>query len=168
MTKKILLGLGIVAIIFGLIVAVQNQAEAGTMEKDSMMEDKMMMGKMMTEAQYVKGELTSPADDKPFGGEAVGTYYIRVRGDDQVRVFAKLDTSPSQDSVFEGWLVDVDSDYKLSLGKTNHRDVLFFTQRMVNPWIYDVLVITQEPMDDTDPSPHTPIGGSPLGASFGQ
>lgn len=70
--------------------------------------------------------------------------------------------------VLEGWLVDMDSDYKLSLGKADSHGKITFSQPMVNPWIYDVLVITEEPIDDSDPTPNTPVGGIPLDEPFGQ
>jgi len=153
MMKKTLLGIGIAAMVFGLIAALQNQAEA-----ESIMKDRL----------FLWAELTSPADGKPFGGEeVVGDYYIRVRNGEQVRVFANLD-SPPAGTVLEGWLVDVESDYKLSTGKANDRNILIFGQRMVNPSIYDVFVITAEPIDDTDPAPTLPpIGGAPIGELFG-
>ena len=76
---------------------------------------------------------------------------------------------PSSDMVFEGWLVDVDTGYKLSLGQFNtQNDGLFFEQDIVNPWIYNVLVITEEPVDDTNPAPNMPVGGVPLSEPFGQ
>lgn len=158
--RKTILGIGIAAMVFGLIAVIQNQAEAQSMEKDSMMK--------MMDRQFLWGELTSPADDKPFGGEeVVGDYYVRVRNGEQVRVFANLDAAPSG-TVLEGWLVDVESDYKLSTGKANDRNILIFGQRMVNPSIYDVLVITAEPIGDTDPAPTLPpVGGAPIGEVFG-
>ena len=151
MTKKILIVLVVAATVVGLFAFGQNDAEA---EK---------------KRQFLWAELTSPAEDKPFGGEeVVGDYYIRIRGGEQVRVFANLDDPPSG-TVLEGWLVDVDSDYKLSVGKANDRNVLVFGQRMVNPSIYDVLVITAEPIGDTDPAPTLPpVGGAPIGEVFGQ
>jgi len=62
----------------------------------------------------------------------------------------------------------VDSGYKLSTGQLSERYVLVIHQRMVNPSIYDLLVITEEPMNDTDPSPNIPIGGAQLAEPFGQ
>ena len=117
---------------------------------------------------FIRGDLTSPADDKPFGGIVVGDYFIRVNGND-IRINTEFDTTPSEGIVYEGWLVDVDTGYKLSLGQLNEQsNELFFSQEIVNPWIYNVLVISEEPMGDTDPSPDTPVGGVPLKAPFGQ
>ena len=44
---------------------------------------------------------------------------------------------------------------------------LMFSQSMVNPWIYDVLVITEEPIGDSDPAPNVPVGGVLLETPFG-
>ena len=117
---------------------------------------------------FIRGDLTSPADGKPFGGDVVGDYFIRVNGND-IRINTEFDAAPSEGTVYEGWLVDVDTGYKLSLGQFNeYSNELFFSQEIVNPWIYNVLVISEEPMGDTDPSPDTPVGGVPLKAPFGQ
>lgn len=50
----------------------------------------------------------------------------------------------------------MDTGYKLSLGKANHEGKLLFSQPMVNPWIYDAIVITEEPIGDTNPAPNVP------------
>lgn len=57
--------------------------------------------------------------------------------------------------------------YKLSLGLLKDGK-LAFTQRMVNPFIYDLVVITEEPTHDTDPNPHTPVAGVQISEPFGQ
>jgi len=112
MNKKILIGLVIPAMVIGLFTIGQDQAEA---EKDK---------------KFLWGELTSPADDKPFGGEEiVGDYYVRVRNGDQVRIFANLDNPPAG-MVLEGWLVDTDTGYSLSTGKANDNNVLIFSESL--------------------------------------
>ena len=79
----------------------------------------------------------------------------------------RMSSIPNNASL-EGWLVDTNTDYKLSLGKVNEKGNLVFGQRMINPWIYDVLVITEEPIDDADPAPNKPVGGIKLQTPFGQ
>ena len=141
--------------------------EKEAMEKKAMMEKEAMEKDVMKKRVFFRGQLTAPAGDAPFGGEITGDYYVRVRNNEQVRVFASIDSIPNNVNL-EGWLVDVDTDYKLSLGKINEKGNLVFGQRMINPWIYDVLVITEEPIGDTDPSPHKPVGGVKLQTPFGQ
>ena len=66
--------------------------------------------------------------------------------------------------VLEGWLVDVDSDYKLSIGQFNTgNNRLHLNQDMVNFGIYDILVITEESLNDENPAPNKPVGGVLLG-----
>jgi len=128
-------------------------------------------------ARAFRGTLTEPSGGAPFGGDVVGEYRISVRGN-QVGISAWVDLSPMGSYVFEGWLVDMQTGYKLSLGALSHGDddddddegrmVLEFHQRMVNVWTYGVLVITTEPSRDLDPNPATPAAGALLPAPFGQ
>ena len=162
MTKTIFVGLGITIVTLGIIMSLSiadNQADALKTER----------GLETASTIFQGGDLTSPADDKPFGGDVVGDYFIRVNEND-VRILAEINDPPSSGMVYEGWLVDPDSDYKLSTGQFNDQsNILFFAQEFVNPSIYNVLVITEEPIGDTDPGPTLPpVGGVPLGAPFGQ
>jgi len=66
------------------------------------------------------------------------------------------------------WLVDKDTGYKLSIGQFNEDNRLYFYQNMVNPWIYDILGVTEEPIGDIN-SINTPaIGGVHLVEPFGK
>ena len=146
------------------------------MDKESMMMDKeksMMMDKMMVDDEMMMmmdgpmtGSLTAPSGDAPFGGKSVGTYSIYVENGDHVKVTSTI-KSTSSGMVQEGWLVDMDSGYKLSLGKADSHGELMFSQSMVNPWIYDAIVITEEPIGDSDPAPNVPVGGILLDTPFG-
>jgi hypothetical protein len=118
------------------------------------------------QVENIKGDLTAPSDDKPFGGDNIGDFTLKLNGNN-VNIAAQVDTSPSEGNVLEGWLVDVEKDYKLSLGGVDKNGKLSFSQNMVNPLTYNVLVITEEPDDDTDPNAATPIGGSELQRPFG-
>jgi len=131
------------------------------------------------EARAFRGDLTAPSGGAPFGGDVVGEYRISVRGG-QVTISAWVELDPPAGYVFEGWLVDMQTGYKLSLGGLaghGHGDdddddegrmVLSFHQRMVNVYTYGVLVITAEPTRDLDPNPAMPVAGAPLPAPFGQ
>ena len=144
------------------------EKQNNTMEKSS---DAQQLQTISNDMTFLKGELTSPIgddpSDDPFGGDKiVGDYYVRIRDGEQVRVFANLNPAP-EGTVLEGWLVDFESGYTLSTGKANDKDVMIFTQLMVNPSIYDALVITAEPIRDTDPAPAVlHIGGAPIGELF--
>jgi hypothetical protein len=119
----------------------------------------------LASAQEFEGQLTAPQGEQPFGGAAVGTYMVEVRGN-RVEVRATLDQGPASGQVHEGWLVDPQTGYKLSLGLVEGGS-LRFEQAMVNPWTYGMLVITSEPAGDADPNPAQPVGGAMLQAPFG-
>ena len=133
------------------------------MMSDKDMDDKMMM--MMMDGPMT-GSLTAPSGDAPFGGSTVGTYSISVEHGDHVTITTHI-KSTSSGMVQEGWLVDMDSGYKLSLGKADSHGELMFSQPMVNPWIYDAVVITEEPIGDSNPAPNVPVGGILLETPFG-
>lgn len=105
----------------------------------------------------LQGTLTAPSGDKPFGGAAVGSYSTNVNGH-TVTITATLNQAAQTGKVFEGWLVDTNTGYKLSLGQLDGTK-LQFTQSMVNPSIYKLVVITIEPVGKTDPNPSGVIAG---------
>jgi len=153
-------GIGFAALIFGVLLTpiAFNQAEA------------IAPDRTLTETPstfYLRGDLTAPSGDAPFGGEDVGKSLVKVNEND-IRALLVFDWSPSEGMVYEGWLVDMATGYKLSLGVFDDRNHLHFSQTIVNPWIYDVLVVTEEPIGDTDPSPNKPVGGKLLQEPFGQ
>ncbi len=171
MRKIASVGLALAAIVLGLTLSPLAQYEANA----AMMEEKMMKDKMMEKPVSIKGDLTSAKGDKPFGGDLIGNYMVKAK-DNKVRLIAKVDkvmmdkmmeNKIMEGKVLEGWLVDVQSGYKLSLGELEG-NTLVFTQKMVNPWIYDLLVITEEPANDADPGPNMPIGGAQLAEPFGK
>ena len=160
MNTKQITGIAMMAIVFGLILSptlASNKADA-----------------TIDETQYafsMKGALTAPEGDKPFGGDhVVGHYFIRA-SDHQVQIVAEFEATSSPDQVLEGWLVDVDTGFKLSTGlfsdETN-TNRLYVVQEIANPWIYDVFVVSEEPIIDNDPNPDTPVGGVALSKPFGQ
>ena len=112
------------------------------------------------------GDLTSPSGDKPFGSDNAGTYSIGVK-DEFTTIYAQLDSRASPGMVFEGWLVDVQTGEKLSTGifKEDVKRGIF----TLDPGFhYDVFVITEEPLIDSDPAPNKPVAGVPLITPFGQ
>ena len=137
------------------------------MMKDKMMKDDYMMKtSMMMEDGPMKGDLTAPSGDDSFDGKIVGTFSIFVDDSDHVMIRTYIENT-SSGMIQEGWLVDMDSGYKLSLGIAHDNGKLYFSQQMVNPWIYDAIVITEEPIGDSNPKPNTPVGGVLLETPFG-
>ena len=117
--------------------------------------------------EKIEGKLTAPSGDKPFGGDDVGTIEIEYNKNN-VSIMAELNKSPSEGMVFEGWLVDLDTGYKLSTGLLDENNAQTFEQVIVNPYIYNVYVVTEEPSEDVDPNANVPAGGFALPSPFGQ
>ena len=159
MNTKTITGFAMMALVFGIALSpiLSNEAEAANILRPSKV--------------IVQGDLTSPMDDKPFGGEVVGNYYIQVR-DDRATISVRVDAKASQGTVYEGWLVDADSGVKTSFGiiqNSEYRQIgVQLTTSVENNFNNDLVVITEEPVVDTDPAPHTPVGGAVLGNPFGQ
>jgi len=151
--------IALMALIFGIIMAPIAITQAEAIAPNKTLAD-------TPDTFFIRGDLTEPAGEAPFGGDATGKYLIRVNGQ-YVSILTFFESSPSEGMVHEGWLVDMATGYKLSLGQSDTRNHLFFSQTIVNPWIYDVLVITEEPIGDTDPSPNKPVGGILLEEPFG-
>jgi len=159
MNTKTITGFAMMAIVFGLMLSpvLSNEADATNILRPSKV--------------IVQGDLTAPMDDKPFGGDVVGDYYIQVR-DDQATISVRFDAKASPGTVYEGWLVDADSGVKTSFGiiqGSEYRQMgVQLTTSVESNFNNDLVVITEEPIVDTDPAPHTPVGGAVLGNPFGQ
>ena len=117
--------------------------------------------------EKIEGKFTAPSGDKPFGGDEVGMIEIEYNKN-HITVMAELNKSPSEDMVFEGWLVDPETGYKLSTGLLDENNAQTFEQMIVNPYIYNVYVVTEEPTEDVDPNANVPVGGFALPSPFGR
>lgn len=101
-----------------------------------------MMDNRVIKSSHMKDDLTAFVGDAPFGCKTVGTYFMAVQANDQVKVVTNI-KSVSSGMVLEGWLVDVDSDYKLRIGKANHNGKLFSSQPMANPVFMVPILLTE-------------------------
>ena len=119
--------------------------------------------------EKIEGKLTAPTEDNSlYGGEETGSIQIDYDGN-SISISAQLDISPSEGMVFEGWLVDTNVGYALSTGQLDDNNSQIFEQVMVNPYIHDVYVVTEEPLEDTDPKPNViHVGGIKIPNPFGQ
>ena len=151
----------LMALVFGIAMAPMTINQA-----DAIANPPSNIGNNTPDTYFLRGDLTAPAGEAPFGGEDTGKYLIRVN-EQKVSILTDFDANPSSGMVYEGWLVDMATGYKLSLGQADATNHLFFSQTIVNPWIYDVLVITEEPIGDSDPAPNKPVGGVLLEQPFG-
>lgn len=74
--------------------------------------------------------------------------------------------------ILEGWLVDSDSGFILSMGafemKSKGRASLQFKQRMVNFDVFDKIMVTSEDISDSNPAPDASILEAAIPALTGQ
>ena len=161
MNTKTKTGIALMALVFGIALSpiLSNEAQA----------------RSFVPSVVLQGELTAPSDDKPFGGDDVGSYTIGVydagRRSGQTTIYVEFDTRATPGTVYEGWLIDADSGEKTSFGRfqeNTQRQIQFFQTSVESNFNNDLIVITEEPFVDTDPAPHTPVGGAVLAKSFGQ
>lgn len=96
------------------------------------------------------GDLTVPEDDRPFGGDNAGTYSI---GQDRygLRIQVDMDVQPTNGTVYEAWLVDNATGNDLSVGQLVD-DELAVTQEITNSSSYNLIEVTEEPVNDSNPS----------------
>jgi hypothetical protein len=114
------------------------------------------------------GDLTAPNNDKPFGGKDIGTYNIHIRDNGSTSIYVELDHRPSNGMKFEGWLIDIETGEKLSTGTFKESVKRGFFTGIAPEFHYDIFVVTEEPIIDSDPAPNKPVAGVPLSAPFGQ
>ncbi len=154
MNTKTKTGIAMMAIVLGLVLTpavVSNEADATK----------------FTPTMIAQGDLTASSGDKPFGGDSIGRYYTHVSGD-RTTIYVEFNYPASQGTVYEGWLVDADSGVKTSFGTFgDSRHTQQFTTSVETDFNNDIVVITEEPLLDTDSAPHTPVGGAVLGTPFG-
>ena len=114
----------------------------------------------INEVYYLSDHLTSPRNDKSFGGAVVGDYLITVNFD-EVKIIADFYSSPSQGMMLEGWLVNSDNESYFSIGKFDkENNMLKFYQKDIEPHTYDLFIVTEKSLSDTDSSDHRSIGGA--------
>ena len=101
-------GIALLALVFSVVITPIAYNEASAIASERTLVE-------TPDTFFIRGDLTSPADDKPFGVDVVGEYFIRVNGND-IKINTEFDAAPSEGTVYEGWLVDVETGYKLSLG----------------------------------------------------
>ncbi len=161
MITKTKTGIALMALVFGIALSPILSNEA--------------LAKTFPPSVVLQGELTAPSDDKPFGGDVVGSYVIGVYDagtlDDRTTIYIEIDSRATPSTVYEGWLVDADSGKKTSFGRfqeNTQRQEQFYTVSVESNFNNDLVVITEEPIVDTDPAPNTPIAGAVLGNPYGQ
>jgi len=115
----------------------------------------------------IQGPITRATGNDTFGGEEIGSYAV-IHDNNKIQVSIGVDVQPTvADNVLEAWLVDVRTGYYHSLGMLDSDGKLSLIQSMVNPYVYDQIVITEEPADNLEPNPAETIGGAEIPSPFG-
>ncbi|MGC1132323.1 MAG: hypothetical protein WA941_05845 [Nitrososphaeraceae archaeon] len=115
----------------------------------------------------IQGLITRATGNDTFGDEEIGSYAI-IHDNNKIQVSIEVDIQPTvTDNVLEAWLVDVRTGYYHSLGMLDPDGKLSLIQSMVNPYVYDQIVVTEEPADNLEPNPADTVGGAELPSPFG-
>lgn len=109
---------------------------------------------------YYRGDLTTPLDEKAYGGDVVGKYFVMVNVDD-VKIIAEFDNQPSKGKLLVGWLVDLQTGEMLNVGHFDENEKLQYENTII-PWIYDLMIITEQSVETADSSQDLPVGGAVL------
>ncbi len=109
------------------------------------------------ETFFFRGQLTQATENNPYGGEAVGDYFVQVNVN-EVKVIANLDSSQSDGKVVEAWLVDFGGKPAINLG--TYEDNELSVSLPINEWIYEVIVISE--VSENSNSFENPVGGAAL------
>jgi len=109
------------------------------------------------ETFFFRGQLTQATENNPYGGEAVGDYFVQVNVY-EVKVIANLDSSQSDGKVVEAWLVDFGGKPAINLG--TYEDNELSVSLPINEWIYEAIVISE--VSENSNSFENPVGGDAL------
>ena len=109
------------------------------------------------ETFFFRGQLTQATENNPYGGEAVGDYFVQVNVN-EVKVIANLDSSQSDGKVLEAWLVDFGGKPAIYLGTFKDNELSVSLQ--INEWIYEAIVISE--VSENSNSFENPVGGTAL------
>ena len=106
---------------------------------------------------YMRGDLTAETEDSPYDGHVIGDYLIVV-DTETVKVSATIDYSHT--GIFEGWLLDLDSDKMLKIGIFDNNKLSSELTLEIHP--YDLIIITEKLKSENGNKVDTPVGGALL------
>lgn len=89
----------------------------------------------------------------------------------KVEVEVRRSSAMSSSTVYEAWLSDNETGYKLSLGAfvpngSSNKAKLKFEENLVNLSVYDKLFVTEEPINDTNPNPGATVLSADIPATL--
>ncbi len=109
------------------------------------------------ETFFFRGQLTQATENNPYGGEAVGDYFIQVNVN-EVRVIANLDSSQSDGKAMVAWLVDFGGEPAIFLGIFEDNELT--TSIPINEWVYEAIILSE--VSENSSSSENPLGGAAL------
>ena len=109
------------------------------------------------ETFFFRGQLTQATENNPYGGEAIGDYFLQVNVN-EVKVISNLDSSQSDGKALEAWLVDFGGKPAIYLGTFKDNELSGSLQ--INEWIYEAIVISE--VSENSNSFENPVGGTAL------
>jgi hypothetical protein len=116
------------------------------------------------------GNITAAVRNKPFGGEAIGTYTAVLTTGQNVTIKINLHKLPEPGDAFEARLLDTQTNSILSLGRVGANSILPVSQGNMSLFAYNQIIITRQASNNnnTSDSNHLePIGGAALQPPFG-
>ncbi|MDI6829397.1 MAG: anti-sigma factor, partial [Armatimonadota bacterium] len=124
---------------------------------------------LLAQAANVYNVNLEPVGDQGVSGLAT-TISAKISGATpyyNVEVNARVDKSPPENMVYEAWLVDNDANYKLSLGVFNGMRFSGRTRltRFSDTTPYEMLAVSLEPADDSNPMPNIIVAQGKLPGS---
>jgi hypothetical protein len=115
----------------------------------------------------IHGNITAAVRNKPFGGEAIGTYAAVLTGQ-KVEIKIYLHKLPESGDVLDARLLDTNTNSTLSLGRVGANSTIPVSQSIMSLFAYNQIIITRQGTNNTSHSKHSePIGGAALQAPFG-
>jgi len=109
------------------------------------------------ETFFFRGQLTQPTENNPYGGEAVGDYFVQVNVN-EVKVIANLDSSQSDGKGMVAWLVDFGGEPAIFLGIFEDNELN--TSVSINEWVYEAIILSE--VSENSSSSENPLGGAAL------
>lgn len=107
---------------------------------------------------YMRGDLTAKTEDKLYGAHIIGDYLITI-DTETVKFTVTLDDY-SQKTIFEGWLLDSNSDKMLKIGIFDKNKLATELTLDINP--YDVIIVTEKLQFENDDHVDVLVGGALL------
>ena len=106
---------------------------------------------------YMRGDLTAKSENSSHGGYVIGNYMILVDSE-TVKVSVTLDHSHK--GIFEGWLMDLDSDKMLKISVFDNNKLSSELTLDITP--YDLIIITEKLESENGNNVNASVGGALL------